>query len=125
LTGSINNFTDILLVVRELQPRGHQKFDRPCCELGVEERLTKPVKPKTNGVVERFNPFVSDVIKTNRHKSAIDLRPIFCTPSHCSATNPSFEPSNKNLSQKSKTTYYNELNLLDMRPIGRRERGLF
>ena len=38
---------------------------------------------------------------------------------------PQFEPSNKNLSQKSKTTYYNELNLLDIRPIGRRERGLF
>ena len=37
---------------------------------------------------------------------------------------PQFEPSNKNLSQKSKNTYYDGLNLLDMRPIGRRGRGI-
>jgi len=59
---------------RERQPTGEHEFDQLLCqELGIEHRLTKPRTPKTNGMVERFNGRISDVLKTHHFHSGEDL----------------------------------------------------
>jgi transposase InsO family protein len=45
-------------------------FDRLYRALGIEHRLTTPRTPKTNGMVERFNGRIADILKTNRFDSA-------------------------------------------------------
>ena len=39
----------------------------------VEHRLTPPKSPQPNGMAERFNRRISDVLRTNRFDSALDL----------------------------------------------------
>ena len=73
LTDNGKEFTDRLFASRERTPSGNHEFDQLCQELGIEHRLTKPRTPKTNGMVERFNGRISDVLKTNRFNSALDL----------------------------------------------------
>ena len=67
-------FTDRLFAPRVRAPSGTDEFDQLCTELGtelgIEHRLTPP---QTNGMVERFNGRISDVLKTNRFDSALDL----------------------------------------------------
>jgi len=41
--------------------------------LGIEHRLTKPKTPQTNGMVERFNGRIAEVLATWRYDSAQDL----------------------------------------------------
>ena len=66
-------FTDRLFASRARAPSGNHEFDQLCTELGIEHRLTPPKSPQTNGMVERFNGRISDVLKTNRFDSALDL----------------------------------------------------
>ena len=66
-------FTDRLFASRARAPSGTHEFDQLCTELGIEHRLTPPKSPQTNGMVERFNGRISDVLKTNRFDSALDL----------------------------------------------------
>lgn len=73
LTDNGKEFTDRLFATRERQPTGQHEFDRLCQVLGIEHRLTKPKHPQTNGMVERFNGRIADVLKTNRFNSADDL----------------------------------------------------
>jgi transposase InsO family protein len=73
LTDNGKEFTDRLFASRERQPTGNHEFDQLCQELGIEHRLTKPRTPQTNGMVERFNGRISDVLKTNHFNSAEDL----------------------------------------------------
>ena len=73
LTDNGKGFTDRLFASRERAPSGNHEFDQLCQELGIEHRLTRPRTPKTNGMVERFNGRISDVLKTNRFNSALDL----------------------------------------------------
>jgi len=47
------------------QPTGTHEFDPLCEVLGSEHRLTKPRTPQTNGMVERFNARISDILKTH------------------------------------------------------------
>ena len=53
--------------------RGHL-FGRACRSHGIEHRLTKPRTPKTNGMVERFNGRIADVLKTHRFTDGQDMR---------------------------------------------------
>ena len=39
----------------------------------LEHRLTKPRTPRTNGMVERFNGRIADVLKTHRFNSREDM----------------------------------------------------
>ena len=73
LTDNGKEFTDRLFASRERQPSGEHEFDRLCQQLGIEHRLTRPRTPKTNGMVERFNGRISDVLNTHRFNSALDL----------------------------------------------------
>ena len=40
-----------------------------CAELGIEHRLTPPMRPQTNGMVERFNGRIEDVLQSHRFRS--------------------------------------------------------
>ena len=73
LTDNGKEFTDRLFASRARAPSGSHEFDQLCTELGIEHRLTPPKSPQTNGMVERFNGRISDVLKTNRFDSALDL----------------------------------------------------
>ena len=73
LTDNGKEFTDRLFASREREPSGEHEFDRLCQDLGIEHRLTRPRTPKTNGMVERFNGRISDVLNTHRFNSSLDL----------------------------------------------------
>ncbi|MFB9887344.1 IS481 family transposase [Balneatrix alpica] len=72
LTDNGSEFTDRLFN-KQKTPSGEHEFDRLCTALGIEHRLTKPRHPQTNGMVERFNGRIADVLATNRFNSALDL----------------------------------------------------
>ena len=73
LTDNGKEFTDRLFASRERQATGNHEFDQLCQALSIEHRLTKPHTPKTNGMVERFNGRIADVLKTHRFTSGEDL----------------------------------------------------
>ena len=73
LTDNGTEFTDRLFASRERDPSGRHEFDLLCQEFGIEHRLTRPRTPKTNGMVERFNGRISDVLNTHHFDSAEDL----------------------------------------------------
>jgi transposase InsO family protein len=73
LTDNGKEFTDRLFASRDREPTGHHEFDKLCVELEIEHRLTKPRSPQTNGMVERFNGRIADVLKTHRFVSGEDL----------------------------------------------------
>ncbi len=64
LTDNSKKFIDRLFASRERALSGNHKFDQLCEQLGIEHRLTKPGAPRTNGMVERFNGRIADVLKT-------------------------------------------------------------
>jgi transposase InsO family protein len=41
-----------------------------CQALGIEHRLTKPKTPQTNGMVERFNGRIEQVLRSHHFNSA-------------------------------------------------------
>ena len=73
LTDNGKEFTDRLFGSRTRQPSGEHEFDQLCQALGIEHRLTKPKTPQTNGMVERFNGRLSQVLRSHHFNSAEDL----------------------------------------------------
>lgn len=73
LTDNGKEFTDRLFANRERKPTGEHTFDKQCQTFGIEHRLTRPRTPKTNGMVERFNGRIADVLRTNRFHDGEDL----------------------------------------------------
>lgn len=73
LTDNGKAFTDRLLTSWTKEPSGQHEFDRLCHALGIEHRLTKPRTPQSNGMAERFNGCISDVLKTHRFDSGKDM----------------------------------------------------
>jgi transposase InsO family protein len=73
LTDNGKEFTDRLFGAQDRQPTEQHQFDQLCQALGIEHRLTKPRTPQTNGMVERFNGRISDILKTHRFQSGEDL----------------------------------------------------
>ena len=51
-------------------------LDRVCTDNCIEHRLTKPRTPQTNGMIERFNGRIADVLVTSRFDSAKHLTAI-------------------------------------------------
>ncbi len=52
---------------------GRHAFDRLCKTLKIEHRLIRPRHPQTNGMVERFNGRIAQVIKQTRFANAKEL----------------------------------------------------
>lgn len=44
------------------KPSGRHPLDRLCKRRGIQHRLTKPFRPQTNGLVERFNRRIAEAI---------------------------------------------------------------
>jgi transposase InsO family protein len=74
LTDNGKEFTDRLFASRERAPSGEHEFDQLCASLGIEHRLTRPRTPRTNGMVERFNGRISEVLRTHRFDSSLSLK---------------------------------------------------
>jgi transposase InsO family protein len=72
LTDNGSQFTD-RFSRKKRTPSGHHKFDVRCKALGIEHRLCPPRHPQTNGMVERFNGRVSEVVGQTRFTCAADL----------------------------------------------------
>ena len=66
-------FTDRLFGLRKRSPTGRHAFDQLCTDLGIEHRLAPPMHPQTNGMVERFNGRIEDVLQSHHFRSGEDL----------------------------------------------------
>ena len=73
LTDNGKEFTNRLFGRRQRDASGDHEFDRLCTALGIEHRLTRPCSPQTNGMVERFNGRLAEVIASHHFRSAEDL----------------------------------------------------
>ena len=73
LTDNGKEFTDRLFGARAKQASGDHEFDQLCEALGIDHRLTRPRTPQTNGMVERFNGRISEVLATHRFDSRASL----------------------------------------------------
>lgn len=72
LTDNDKAFTD-RLQAKARAPSGAHPFDRLCAEAGIEHRLSPVRRPQTNGMVERFNGRISEVLASHRFDSRADL----------------------------------------------------
>jgi len=72
LTNNGTQFTD-RFTSKDKQPTGKHVFDKQCQALNIEHRLAPPRHPQTNGMVERFNGRVSEVVEQTRFASAAEL----------------------------------------------------
>ena len=72
LTDNGTQFTD-RFTSKERKPTGKHQFDKRCKAFGIEHRLIPPRHPQTNGMVERFNGRISEVVKQTRFESAAQL----------------------------------------------------
>jgi len=72
LTDNGSEFTDRFAVDMkgkpEGKPSGNHPFDRVCVEAGIAHRLTRPFRPQTNGLVERFNRRITEAIGRERKR---------------------------------------------------------
>ncbi len=72
LTDNGSQFTDSF-TSKKKEPSGKHVFDLECVALGIEHRLSPPRHPQTNGMVERFNGRIADLIEQTRFASATEL----------------------------------------------------
>jgi transposase InsO family protein len=73
LTDNGTQFTD-RFTSKDRKPTGAHVFDKQCQALDIEHRLIKPRHPQTNGMVERFNGRISELVKQTRFTSAAQLQ---------------------------------------------------
>jgi len=72
LTDNGSQFTD-RFSRRDKTPSGQHAFDKVCAGMDIEHRLAPPRHPQTNGMVERFNGRISELLKQTRFDSRADL----------------------------------------------------
>ena len=73
LTDNGKEFTDRFCATGQREPTGHHPFDQTCAAHAIDHRLIKPPTPQTNGMVERFNGRIAEVLATRRFRSAEHL----------------------------------------------------
>jgi transposase InsO family protein len=73
LTDNGKEFTDRLFGLRKRPATGKHEFDLLCADLCIEHRLAPPAHPQTNGMVERFNGRIEDVLQSHRFHSGEDM----------------------------------------------------
>ena len=72
LTDNGSQFTD-RFTARKRTPSGQHVFDKTCAGFNIEHRLCPPRHPQTNGMVERFNGRIADIVQQTRFTSAQQL----------------------------------------------------
>ena len=72
LTDNGSQFTD-RFTAKSKAPSGQHVFDRLCKQFDIEHRLIPPRHPQTNGMVERFNGRIGDLVNQTRFGSAAEL----------------------------------------------------
>jgi len=73
LTDNGSQFTD-RFTSKTKTPTGRHVFDRTCALLDIEHRLCPPRHPQTNGLVERFNGRIAEIVKQTRFATAAELQ---------------------------------------------------
>jgi transposase InsO family protein len=73
LTDNGKEFTDRLFGLRKCAATGEHDFDQLCAALEIEHRLTPPKSPQTNGMVERFNGRIKEVLQSHHFRSGEEL----------------------------------------------------
>ena len=73
LTDNGTEFSDRLFGSRAKEPSGEHEFDRLCESLDIDHRLTRVCRPQTNGMVERSNGRIEQILQTHQFNSAEDL----------------------------------------------------
>ena len=73
LTDNGKEFTDRLFSLRKRSPTGKHEFDLLCNDLSIEHRLAPPQHPQTNGMVERFNGRIEEVLQSYHFSSGDKL----------------------------------------------------
>ncbi len=74
LTDNGSQFTDRFTAKgKNKEPSGRHLFDRLCKQFDIEHRLIPPRHPQTDGMVERFNGRISDIVNQTRFGSAAEL----------------------------------------------------
>lgn len=53
----------------EGKPSGFNPFDQQCLAHAIEHCLIRPGRAQMNGMLERFNGRISDLLETRRHAS--------------------------------------------------------
>lgn len=76
LTDNGKEFTDRFVATGERKPTGNHLFDQLCAAEGIEHRLIPPRHPQTNGMVERFNGRISDILRSTHIPSSADMKTI-------------------------------------------------
>lgn len=72
LTDNGSQFTD-RFTSKDKEPSGEHAFDKACAELNIIHRLSPPRHPQTNGMVERFNGRIAEVLRTHHFDSSASL----------------------------------------------------
>ena len=73
LTDNGREFTDRLFGLRKRAASGKHDCDLRCRDLGIEHRLAPPQHPPTNGMVERFNGPIEEVLQSHHFRSGEEL----------------------------------------------------
>jgi transposase InsO family protein len=73
LTDNGQEFTDRFCATGERELTGKHGFERICHEQHIEHRLIPPRHPQTNGMIERFNGRISEVLATHHFRSGEHL----------------------------------------------------
>lgn len=76
LTDNGKEFTDRFVANGEREPTGRHPFDQACRVHAIEHRLIKPKHPQTNGMVERFNGRISEILHSTHIGSSQELESI-------------------------------------------------
>ncbi|WP_231363696.1 hypothetical protein [Verrucomicrobium sp. 3C] len=74
LTDNGKEFTDRVFGQEPKDATGSHEFDALCQALGIERRLTKPKSPRPDGMVERFNGRLAQILRTHHFQSSLDLK---------------------------------------------------
>ena len=67
------DFTGRFFALRARAPSSEHEFNQLCTELAIQDSLTPPKSPHTNGILSCFKGRISGVLKTNRFDSALDV----------------------------------------------------
>ncbi len=73
LTDNGKEFTDRHFGRRKRAATGAHEFDTLFTALDIEHRLTPPKSPQTNGMVERFNGRIEEVLQSHHFRSGEEL----------------------------------------------------